>query len=235
MDPIKTPALVLGSYHFGESDKRVILLTREAGKRTAIAKGGARVKSKFGARILPLCHIDTLIAPGRNLDILTQCETIDLYPKIHTVPARLEVGLRMAEFLQQAVPTGSPIPHIYQLFLEFVEALKGSSAPHLLSSAFLIQFLEMEGLSPRLDQCAVCKKSMQRPPKKIAFGSQEGGILCRSCADARPDAAILPYLCIEDIIRWKTQKLQEFSHTTPLDQAAILLPTLHHYALQALS
>ena len=70
-------AVVLRVTKLGEADRIVTLLTRREGRVRAVAKGVRRTKSRFGGRLEPFSHVDLQLYAGRNLDIVTQAETLD--------------------------------------------------------------------------------------------------------------------------------------------------------------
>src|SRR5438045_2419435 len=49
-----TDALVLRTYKLGESDRIVVFLTEDRGKKRGVAKGARRPKSKFAGALEPL-------------------------------------------------------------------------------------------------------------------------------------------------------------------------------------
>src|SRR5688500_16773151 len=57
MPLFETESLVLKSYNLAESDKIVVLLTREHGVIRGVAKGAKRLKSKFGSALEPFSVI----------------------------------------------------------------------------------------------------------------------------------------------------------------------------------
>ena len=69
-------AIVLRTHKLGEADRIVTLLTRQHGRVRAVAKGVRRTTSRFGSRLEPFTHVDLQLAEGRNLDVITQAETI---------------------------------------------------------------------------------------------------------------------------------------------------------------
>src|SRR3712207_7157417 len=71
--------IVLRTQKLGEADRIVTVLTRRTGKVRAVAKGVRRTKSKFGARLEPFSHVDLQLYTGRNLDIVSQAESIRPY------------------------------------------------------------------------------------------------------------------------------------------------------------
>src|SRR6478672_10275771 len=71
--------VVLRTQRLGEADRIITVLTRRHGRVRAVAKGVRRTKSKFGARLEPFSHVDLQMYAGRELDIVTQCESIDAF------------------------------------------------------------------------------------------------------------------------------------------------------------
>ena len=60
----KTEAVVLRSLRFGEADRILHLYTRERGRIGAVAKGIRKTKSRFGARLEPLSHVELMLHQG---------------------------------------------------------------------------------------------------------------------------------------------------------------------------
>ena len=60
----KTEAVVLRSLRFGEADCVLHLYTFERGRVGAVAKGLRRTKSRFGARLEPLSHVELVLHEG---------------------------------------------------------------------------------------------------------------------------------------------------------------------------
>ena len=60
----KTEAIVLRSLRFSEADRILHLYTSERGRIGAIAKGVRKTKSRFGARLEPLSHVELMLHEG---------------------------------------------------------------------------------------------------------------------------------------------------------------------------
>ncbi|HMG27836.1 MAG TPA: DNA repair protein RecO, partial [Acidimicrobiia bacterium] len=69
--------VVLRTIKLGEADRIVTILTRGQGKVRAVAKGIRKPTSRFGARLEPMSHVAVQCYRGRELDVVTQVETID--------------------------------------------------------------------------------------------------------------------------------------------------------------
>ena len=69
--------VVLRTIKLGEADRIVTFLTQGHGKVRAVAKGVRKSGSRFGARLEPTSHVAIQCYRGRELDVVTQVETID--------------------------------------------------------------------------------------------------------------------------------------------------------------
>ena len=61
---LKTEAVVLRSFRLGEADRVLHLYTAERGRIGAVAKGVRKTKSRFGARLEPLSHVELMLHQG---------------------------------------------------------------------------------------------------------------------------------------------------------------------------
>ena len=77
MSLYRDEGVVLRTHKLGEADRIIVLMTAGRGKVRAVAKGVRKTKSRFGARLEPPTHVSLLLYEGRELDIVTQAETID--------------------------------------------------------------------------------------------------------------------------------------------------------------
>ncbi len=90
--------VVLRTYKLGEADRVLVLVTAGHGKVRAVVKGIRRTKSRIGGRLEPLSHVDLLMYEGRELDIVSQAESIEPWRLLHEAsPPASAQGLAMAE------------------------------------------------------------------------------------------------------------------------------------------
>ena len=69
--------IVLRTHKLGESDRIISFITERHGKVRAVAKGVRKTRSRFGSRLEPTSHVALLLYEGRELDIVTQAESVD--------------------------------------------------------------------------------------------------------------------------------------------------------------
>ena len=76
-------AVVVRTYKLGEADRIIVLFTRDRGKVRAVAKGVRKTSSRFGARLEPTSHIAVQLYEGRELDTITQAESLESFLEDH--------------------------------------------------------------------------------------------------------------------------------------------------------
>ncbi len=168
--------IVLRTYKLGEADRIVVLLTQHHGKVRAVAKGVRRTKSRFGARLEPLSHVSLLMYRGRDLDVVSQAESIDHFRALRDELDRLTRAVALLEVVDQLAQEHEENPRLYSMLLGALRSLAAQDAP-LLVPAFFWKLLAAEGYEPVLDACVTCNE----PGPIVAFDLTEGGVLCRNC------------------------------------------------------
>ena len=93
-----TDAVVLRSIRFGEADRVLHLYTAERGRIGAVAKGVRKTKSRFGARLEPLSHVELELHQGSGeLQTITGVQLRRSHQAARDDYYRLSVGLIGAE------------------------------------------------------------------------------------------------------------------------------------------
>ncbi len=173
--------VVLRTIRLGEADRIVTIITAGHGKVRAVAKGVRKVKSRIGARLEPLTHIDMMCWRGRDLDIVTQVEVIDVFRGIRSDLTRLGPAMTMLEIVDQVTVDHQGSPALYTLLVGALRSLELTGSPVTLA-AFCLRLLAVEGVGPITDSCAHCGSS----GPLVAFDPGEGGFLCHSCRRGQP-------------------------------------------------
>ena len=173
--------VVLRTPTLGEADRIVTFLTEGRGKVRAVAKGVRKTKSRFGSRLEPISHVALQLYEGRELDTVTQAETIDHFRPIREDLERVSRATALLEVADQVAQEGEPNGALYRMLVGALRSLAAHSSP-LLVTGFYWKLLSQEGFHPMLEACAGCGSD----GPFVAFDLSEGGVLCRSCRRGQP-------------------------------------------------
>ncbi|HTU23573.1 MAG TPA: DNA repair protein RecO, partial [Gemmataceae bacterium] len=131
MSAEKATALVLRTTDWSESSRIATLWTREFGKVRVLAKGGRRLKSNFdnALDLLTLCGIVFLRKSSGSLDLLTEAQVIQRFPRLRTDLAALYAAYYVAELLSDWTQDYDPHPLLFDEALDTLRALGGADSP----------------------------------------------------------------------------------------------------------
>jgi DNA repair protein RecO (recombination protein O) len=180
--------IVLRTQKLGEADRIVGLLTRSHGRVRAVAKGVRRTSSRFGSRLEPFMHIDVQFATGRNLDVVTQVETLEPWgTRITDDYARYTSGTAILETAERlTAEEREPAVQQFHLLSGALRSLADAEHdPGLVLDAYLLRGLSIAGFAPNFVDCARCGADGPHP----LFSVQAGGVVCGSC---RPRGSVAP-------------------------------------------
>ena len=117
-----TEAVVLRSFRFGEADRVLHLYTLERGRIGAVAKGIRKTKSRFGARLEPLSHVELMLHQGSGeLQTVTGVELVRSHHESREQQYRLGVGLLGAEAMLRLFTEQEANPRAFQALTRFLE------------------------------------------------------------------------------------------------------------------
>lgn len=182
----KTEAIVLKGVDFGEADRILTLFTPRSGKIRVIAKGVRRPQSKMGGHLQTLNHTLLVLARGRNLDIITQCQTIQSFLPLRQDLWRMSCGVYMAELVDRFIPELIESYSIYSLLLDSLDWLCKAKSGELVMRYFEFQLLGELGYRPELRKCLGCDSPLE--PVVNFFSPSAGGMLCPDCRFKEPQA-----------------------------------------------
>src|SRR3954467_9470895 len=145
--------VVLRAIKLGEADRIVTIFTQGHGKIRAVAKGIRKTTSKFGARLEPMSRVALQCYKGRDLDIVTQAESLASNRALREEHALLTRSVPMLEAVDQVAQDREPNPAMYRMLTGPLHTLPETRNP-LGTPAFFWKLLSLEGFHPLLDGCA---------------------------------------------------------------------------------
>ncbi len=175
----KTQAIVLKQRKLGEADKIMTLFCANRGKVDAVAKGVRRTKSRLAGHLEPLTLGSYLVAEGRELDIITQAETVDAFAPLREDLERLSRGLYCAELVERLLPDRSEANPVFLLLKDTLERLCREEQYDLAVRWFEMRLLDDLGYRPSLETCAVCDRRLE--PVQNYWSTAAGGVVGPEC------------------------------------------------------
>ena len=172
----RATGVVLRTIKLGEADRIVTICSAERGKIRAVAKGVRKTKSRFGGRLEPVSHVALQCYEGRELDTITQVESVDGFRTIREDFDRLGRAISMLEAIDNISQPGESNPRLYQMLVGALKSLNENDSPAIVAS-FYFKLLSFEGVRPVVEACVSCNSA----EPLVAFDTVEGGLLCRNC------------------------------------------------------
>lgn len=183
-----TPAIVLRQRKLGDADKIITLYSASRGKLDAVAKGVRRSRSKLAGHVEPLSHAAFQFAQGRNLDIITQVETIEPFAAIRDDLDRMSRALYACELLDRFTEPHHEHFDLYRLLLDTLRRIAARDDLDTPVRYFEMQVLDILGYRPELDACVSCREPLAAVTNYWTAGG--GGVACPNCR--RDEATVRP-------------------------------------------
>jgi DNA repair protein RecO (recombination protein O) len=217
----KTEAVVLRSFRLGEADRVLHLYTLARGRVGAVAKGIRKTKSRFGARLEPLSHVELMLHEGSGeLQTVTGVELLRSHHGVREQRYALGVGLVGAEAMLRLFTEQEASPRAFQALTRFLDLLdevppgSGRAALDPLALSFQLKLLWLSGYLPHLTSCANCGAA---DVALIGYSPAAGGAVCAGC---RADALALSPAGIAGIESLLARPLAEAAGVGISDRAA---------------
>src|SRR5438874_3630265 len=184
-----TEAVVLRSFRLGEADRVLHLYTLARGRVGAVAKGIRRTKSRFGARLEPLSHVELLLHQGSGeLQTVTGVDLIESHHAAREDPYRLNVGLVGLEAMLRLFTEQEANARAFRALTRFLELLDehapaseqaARAALDPLALSFQLKLLWLSGYLPHVTSCAECGAGQGL----VGYSPRAGGAVCADCRD----------------------------------------------------
>ncbi len=147
----RTRAIVLRRTNYGEADRILQLLTPD-GRRSVMAKGVRKEKSKLAGGIELFAVSDVVLGEGKgDLGILTSAQLVHFYRHILEDYDRLQFGYRAIKLTSKASDTVDE-PEWFDLLGEVLAALDALTIPlELIETWFLLRYSALLGRELNLD------------------------------------------------------------------------------------
>lgn len=184
----RAEGVVLRHRELGEADRLITLFTREHGRLRAVARGIRRPRSRKAGHLELLARVRLLMARGRELDVITQAEALQLFPHLREDLVLVARGSYLAELVDGFAPEGEANAALYDLLVASLDRLDRGLDAHAVLRFFELRLLDLAGYRPEFFRCVHCGQAIR--PQAQFFKASQGGVLCPDCGrgvrEARP-------------------------------------------------
>jgi len=196
---IRTEGIVLRRRDFGESDRILVIFTKKLGRISGIAKGARKPSSKISGHLELFSRVSFLVSRGRNLQLITQAETIESYDQLRADLSGIGLGSYLVELVDAVTMEEGSNVRLYELLTTTLKALDKGLDPAVVIRFFELHLLGLAGFQPEFFICVECGEAVTEQDQYLS--GELGGVICPKCmpgvrgVDYRPvSSRILKYL-----------------------------------------
>ena len=182
----RTPAVILKRTDLGEADRIVTFFSRDVGKIRAVAKGVRRTTSRSAGHLEPFTLSDVMFAVGRELDVISQADTLEAFREIREDLELTTHAYYLAEVVDLLTEDRLENRDVFDTLVEGLHSLRATHDPRMVLIVFHLRLLDALGYRPELRECVSCRATIE--PSRNHFSALLGGVLCPACGPREPTA-----------------------------------------------
>lgn len=179
-----TDAINLKSYNLSESDKIVVMYSKEKGLIRGVAKGVKKTKSKLGARMDLLVANTLMVHKGRNLNTICQAEVVNSFYKTRQDMDKICYSMYVTEVVNNFGIEEDPCSEkVYNLLYNTLDTISSANSKVEILIAvikFQLKMMIESGFSIEFDKCLCCHNNID--DETMYFVPSLGGVICAHCA-----------------------------------------------------
>ncbi len=179
--------IVLRRRVFGDADRVLVILTKEHGKVSVMARGIRRARARNAAGMDLLARSQLQLIPGRNMATLAQSKPVMAGPTGEDI-TRLACAGVLAELVDATVEEGHPEPRVYEILASAADRISSAASdPRLALALAAFALAAAQGYEPELRLCVGCGRELENADG--VFLPSYGGLVQGACM---PGAGGLP-------------------------------------------
>ena len=183
MNNFVTDAINLKSYNLSESDKIIVMYSKDKGLIRGVAKGVKKPKSKLGARMDLLVANKLMLYEGKNLDRICQAEALNTFNKTRQNMDKIFYSMYITEIVNnfgvENDPCSKEVYDILYKALDMISNAENDIEIMLPVIKFQLKMMQISGFGLELDTCLCCGEPIRN--ENMYFSSKMGGIICADC------------------------------------------------------
>lgn len=210
-----TDGLIIKENNVGESDRVVVVLTRDRGLISAFVTGARKPKSKNAASTALLSYSSLAVTKTKDTYRITEAEANEVFFNIRTDIEKLSLAQYICELCQVLVPFEVESEDFLRLALNSLHFISNSALDiYTVKAITELRMMTVAGFMPDLLGCRDCGSDNAFPLFLDLVG---GEILCSSCkATAKTNGALIEldkttFAAMRHIVYSPFEKIYKFS------------------------
>ena len=180
MNNVVTDAINLKSYNLKDSDKIVVMYSKELGLIRGVAKGVKKPKSRLGARMDSLVANKVMLYKGKNLDTICQAEALNTFKDSRQDYDKLMYSSYISEIISIfGVEDDPSSKEVYDLFYKALDRISNADSKKDVMIAvikFQLKMMLIVGFGLEFDTCLCCHEQILN--EDMYFSIEMGGVVC---------------------------------------------------------
>ena len=179
-----TDAINLKAYNLSESDKIIVMYSKDKGLIRGVAKGVKKPKSKLGARMDLLVANTLMLHKGKNLDTICQAEVLNTFNKTRQDIDKIFYSMYVTEVVNnfglEEDPSSEVIYNLLYKALNTISSAQNKVEILIAVIKFQLKMMIESGFSLEFDTCLHCQCNIGE--ETTYFIPTAGGVVCKNCA-----------------------------------------------------
>lgn len=200
----KTDAINLKSYPLKESDKIMVMYSKDKGLIRAVAKGTKKPKSTLGARMESFIANSVMLSKGRNMDVVSQAETINSFSDTRKDLDKIFYSMYVTEIVNNfGTENDISSKEIYDTLYKTLNSISNSKDKRdilLAVMKFQLKIMKISGFLPEFNACLKCGKKIENDGY---YSTENCGVFCSDCVNNTVGKIVL-HKKVRDFLNYMT-------------------------------
>lgn len=192
MDRCRSPAIIMGTHEFRESDVLVTFFTPEKGRLKGVAKGARRSRQRFVNCLDRFCLVEMEygLKRERELCFIHSGRLVNAFAGLRSDFAVLCLASYMIELTEVLFPLEVAEPAMFELLTAAFGRLEKKEDSGRTVAVFEARAMSLGGYGVNLDRCCVCGRAYSGRGQAV-FIRERGGVACLRCRRPSRDAPLV--------------------------------------------
>ncbi len=177
-----SPAVILRTIPYGESDLLVFFFTPGKGRLKGIAKGARRSRKRFVncLDVFSLVRLEFTTRRTGEFHLIQSGKLVNGFPGLRKDFATLSHASYMVELTEVLFPAGVSDPDVFELLAGSLDRLSAGSGRDSTCMVFELRAMALGGFGLDFEACSVCGRAYRNEGRAV-FTCESGGVACLGC------------------------------------------------------